>query len=367
MIEAPDLPCERRRPAGGLLGRAVRPRVPPEIRPRRGASTCIATAARATTRPTRRPSPSRIIAPRKSPSRPTFGQIYKQQLIAEGVIPRRRRTRIEQAIWDKLEAGYQQDARAQEAGDRTAFSGSTGVVQPPYSHAPVPTGIDRDALQHIGTRAHRRARRLPPEPHAREALPPAPRRGARQRRPVRLGLRRGAGLRLAADRRTRRSACPARTAAAAPSASAMRCSTIPKPASATSRWNTSTPDQAQFCVYNSPAIRIRRARLRLRLLALATRHAHPVGGAVRRLRQRRAGHHRPVHRLRRIQVADAQRPRPAAAARLRRHGPGALQRPPRALPPALRRGQHACRQPHHARPVFPRPAPPEAPATSASR
>jgi 2-oxoglutarate dehydrogenase E1 component len=38
----------------------------------------------------------------------------------------------------------------QEAGDRTAFSGSTGVVQPAYSHAPVGTGIGRDQLQQIG-------------------------------------------------------------------------------------------------------------------------------------------------------------------------------------------------------------------------
>ena len=37
-----------------------------------------------------------------------------------------------------------------ETGERTAFSGSTGVVQPKYSHAPIATGIDRDRYQHIG-------------------------------------------------------------------------------------------------------------------------------------------------------------------------------------------------------------------------
>ena len=47
-----------------------------------------------------------------------------------------------------------------------------------------------------------------------------------------------------------------------------------------------------------PAVRVRRARLRIRLLAGRSAHAGAVGGAVRRLRQRRAGDHRPVHRQR---------------------------------------------------------------------
>jgi len=37
-----------------------------------------------------------------------------------------------------------------EKGDRTIFSGSTAESQPSYSHAPVPTGISREAMQHIG-------------------------------------------------------------------------------------------------------------------------------------------------------------------------------------------------------------------------
>lgn len=82
--------------------------------------------------------------------RPTFGKIYKQQLVAEGVISQADLESLEQAIWEKLEAGYQKMLHLQEAGDRTAFSGSTGVDQLPYSHAPVPTGISRDAFQKIG-------------------------------------------------------------------------------------------------------------------------------------------------------------------------------------------------------------------------
>ncbi len=90
-----------------------------------------------------------IIA-KKIAERPTFGHIYKQQLISEGVIPQADVSALEQAIWDKLEAGYQKMLQLQEAGDRTAFSGSTGVVQQPYTHAPVPTGIGREMLQKIG-------------------------------------------------------------------------------------------------------------------------------------------------------------------------------------------------------------------------
>ena len=41
-----------------------------------------------------------------------------------------------------------------------------------------------------------------------------------------------------------------------------------------------------------------------------------VGGAIRRFRQRRAGHHRPVLKCRRSKMAAHERPRPVAAARL---------------------------------------------------
>jgi 2-oxoglutarate dehydrogenase E1 component len=87
---------------------------------------------------------------RKIAARPTFGSIYKQQLVSEGVISQADVEALEKAIWDKLENGYQQMLSHQQGGDRTAFSGSTGVVQPGYSHAPIPTGTDAETLQHIG-------------------------------------------------------------------------------------------------------------------------------------------------------------------------------------------------------------------------
>jgi 2-oxoglutarate dehydrogenase E1 component len=87
---------------------------------------------------------------KKIADRPTFGKIYKEQLVAEGVISQADVEAMDQAIWDNLESGYQKMLELQEIGDRTAFSGSTGVDQPPYTHAPVPTGINRETLQKIG-------------------------------------------------------------------------------------------------------------------------------------------------------------------------------------------------------------------------
>ena len=74
------------------------------------------------------------------------------------------------------------------------------------------------------------------------------------------------------------------------------------------------------------------ARLRVRLHAGRAQRARHVGGAVRRLRQRRAGGVRPVHLLGRAQVAAHVGPRLPAAARLRGAGPGALLGAARALP-----------------------------------
>jgi 2-oxoglutarate dehydrogenase E1 component len=90
-----------------------------------------------------------IIA-KKIAERATFGKTLKQQLLAEGVISQADVEELEVAIWGRFEAGYQKMLQLQEAGDRTAFSGSTGVDQPPYTHAPVPTGISHDVLQKIG-------------------------------------------------------------------------------------------------------------------------------------------------------------------------------------------------------------------------
>ena len=125
--------------------------------------------------------------------------------------------------------------------------------------------------------------------------------------------------------------------------------------------NHVAPEQARFEVIDSPLERGGRAGLRVRLFVGRAQCAGDVGGAVRRLRQRRAGHHRPVHLLGREQVAAHERPRHAAAARLRGAGTGAQLGPPRALPAALGRGQLAGDRADDARQLFPCAAPPDAP------
>ena len=86
-------------------------------------------------------------------------------------------------------------------------------------------------------------------------------------------------------------------------------------------------DQAPFCVYDS---------LLSEYAAMGFEYGYSVvradalvllGGAVRRLRQRRADDHRRVHLLRRGQVGPALGGHAAAAARLRGPGPGPLVRP----------------------------------------
>ena len=105
------------------------------------------------------------------------------------------------------------------------------------------------------------------------------------------------------------------------------------------------------------ALRVRGARVRVRLLGLRSRRARPLGGAVRRLRERRPDRDRPVHRRRPLEVEPDVAPHAPAAARLRGQRPRALEREARAVPPARRAGQHPGRQLHDRGAVLP-PAPP---------
>ncbi len=101
------------------------------------------------------------------------------------------------------------------------------------------------------------------------------------------------------------------------------------------------------------AVGVRGDGLRVRLLRRPARSPGLLGGPVRRLRQRRADHHRRVHQLRRAEVGPALRRRPAAAARLRRPGPRPLLGPDRAVPVAVRAGQHDGGHADHAGQLLP--------------
>ena len=185
-------------------------------------------------------------------------------------------------------------------------------------------------------------------------------RGAGRRRRHRLGARRVARVRLAADRghagAPHRPGHRARHLQPAPPGAARRedrRAVLPAPAPAERARRRSSCTTAR-------CRRWRRSASSTATRVQAPGDARAVGGAVRRLRERRAGDHRPVHRLRPREVGPDLAPDAAAAARLRGLGPGALERAPRALPAARRRGQHPRREPHHAGAVLPPAAPPGA-------
>ena len=95
------------------------------------------------------------------------------------------------------------------------------------------------------------------------------------------------------------------------------------------------------------------AGLRVRLCHRRAQRPGPLGGPVRRLRQRRPGGHRPVHHLRRNQVGPLLRPGHAVAPRARGPGGGALLGAPGALPATVCGAQHPGLRPQQPRADLP--------------
>ncbi len=87
---------------------------------------------------------------RKISGRPTFGKLCKEQMVEEGIIGQGELDKLEENLWQRYENGYQKMLSLSESGDRTAFSGSTAIAQPEYSHAPVPTGVSSEVILQIG-------------------------------------------------------------------------------------------------------------------------------------------------------------------------------------------------------------------------
>jgi len=82
--------------------------------------------------------------------RDPFGTAYHKQLVADGSLTSDEAQGIYDGIWNGLEEGYQEMKKAEEAGERTVFSGSTAVAQDPYSHDSVKTGVTKAKLQKVG-------------------------------------------------------------------------------------------------------------------------------------------------------------------------------------------------------------------------
>ena len=87
---------------------------------------------------------------KKVDARKPIGDLFKDRVVAAGALSQQEADAIEKQVQDDLDEGYHTMVHHMEKGDRTIFSGSTAESQPSYSHAPVPTGISREAMQHIG-------------------------------------------------------------------------------------------------------------------------------------------------------------------------------------------------------------------------
>jgi hypothetical protein len=131
-----------------------------------------------------------------------------------------------------------------------------------------------------------------------------------------------------------------------------RCSSTSTTPRSGLRCSTS-PDQAQVLGLRLAAVGVRRDGLRVRLLGRAARRPRAVGGAVRRLRQRRPDDRRRVHLLLRAEVGPALSVCPAAPPRLRGTRTRPLLGPHRALPHDVCRWSICCAATRWARSTSP--------------
>lgn len=83
-------------------------------------------------------------------NRKPLGQAYGDTLVEEAAMSRDEVNALHNDIWQRYEDEFAEMQRLEEEGNRTVFSGSTAEAQAAYTHEPVPTGIAREQLQHIG-------------------------------------------------------------------------------------------------------------------------------------------------------------------------------------------------------------------------
>ena len=245
------------------------------------------------------------------------------------------------------------DTALKEAHERlkTTFGQAVPAVAyegriPASTGAEVVTAVSEERLRSLNDDLLARARRLHRQREARQAARPTA--GGARRGRDRLGPGRGARLREPARRghpgASDRPGHRARHLLAPPPRPARRRERPGLRADPEPRRRDRVLRDPQLAAFGGGL-----PRLRIRLLGRRPRGARRLGGAVRRLRQRRAGGRRPVHRLGALEVGPDLTADAAAPARLRRERPRALERAARAVPAAGGTGEHPDRQLHDRR------------------
>ena len=180
------LPRERRRPRGGVHGRAARPRLPrplearrlrrhvllPQARPQRDRRAVVhaAPALPDDRRPSRWSPPStRTSSSPRARSPPAEGDAIKAEYSS--------------ALEESLAKAKAREAgkAARRARPADPFKGSTAEFQPEYHHTPVQTGVPAERDRAHRPRPHDRARELQGQPQD-QAAPRRPRPGPQGRR-----------------------------------------------------------------------------------------------------------------------------------------------------------------------------------------
>ncbi len=265
--------------------------------------------------------------------------LYATRLINDGVATKEEVDGWQQDIWDELTRLHQSlKVRIKEAQEAGSVEQPTGEYQLDRTPSPnVETAVAGRRPAQAQRRVADGARGLHDPSEARQAAREEAR-GRRRRGRHRLGAGRGARVRLTARRRCAdpddgpgHRARHVQPAAHGAARRQDRPDLLPDPAPRRCAGSDGAAQQ--------PAVGDRVPGLRVRLLAGGARGPRAVGGAVRRLRQRRPGDHRPVHRERPGEVGPVLAADAAAAARLRglrsralaRHGSSASSSsPPRA-------------------------------------
>ena len=246
----------------------------------------------------------------KIKNRISIRELYTEQLVMAGELSSQEAETIAETFAEKMQEVFEEvKARRRRAAApyRPATPPAPGPSLTPRvtRSTPVETGVSLETLE----TDRRRLAAIPPP--ASPSTPSSPgmlrsqRQDVRSRGADRLGVRREPGVRLAAlwkalrcglsGQDSRRGTFSQRHAVLVDQHTGERWTPL----------NHLTPGPGRVLRLRQPALRGGRAGLRYGYSLDEPQHADHVGGPVRRLRQRRPGHHRPVHRLGRVEVGHA--------------------------------------------------------------